>query len=126
MYGVDKGSKRTYALLDERVPPMKELHKEEALAKLAIKYFRSHSPASLQDFIWWSGLSITEAKQAVGLIDSELITERMGETDWLIHNSCARNVRAKQVVICYLRMTSISSVIKIVRWCWHRILQESF
>lgn len=96
--GVDKGSKRTYALLDERVPPMKELHKEEALAKLAIKYFRSHSPASLQDFIWWSGLSITEAKQAVGLIDSELITERMGETDWLIHNSCARNVRAKQVV----------------------------
>ena len=77
---------------------MKELHKEEALAKLAIKYFRSHSPASLQDFIWWSGLSITEAKQAVGLIDSELITERMGETDWLIHNSCARNVRAKQVV----------------------------
>ena len=42
--GVDNGSKRTYALLDERVPPMKELHKEEALAKLAIKYFRSHSP----------------------------------------------------------------------------------
>lgn len=94
--GVDKGNKRTYALLDERVLPMKELHKEEALAKLAIKYFRSHSPASLQDFIWWSGLSITEAKQAVGLIDAELIKERIGETDWLIHHSCARNVRAKR------------------------------
>ena len=96
--GVDKGNKRTYALLDERVPPMKELHKEEALAKLAIKYFRSHSPASLQDFIWWWGLSITEAKQAVGLIDAELIKERIGETDWLIHHSCARNVRAKRVI----------------------------
>lgn len=96
--GVDNGSKRTYALLDERVPPMKELHKEEALAKLAIKYFRSHSPASLQDFIWWSGLSIIEAKQAVGLINSELITEKIGETAWLIHESCARKARAKRVV----------------------------
>ena len=96
--GVDKGNKRTYALLEERVPPMKELHKEEALAKLAIKYFRSHSPASLLDFIWWSGLSITEAKQAVGLIDEELITERIEGTDWLIHESCGRNIRAKRVV----------------------------
>jgi len=37
--------------LDERVPPIQELHKEEALAILARKYFRSHSPASLKDFV---------------------------------------------------------------------------
>lgn len=73
--GVDKGNKQTYALLDERAPKVAEIHKEEALARLASRYFQSHSPASLADFAWWSGLSLTEARQAVGLIKSELITD---------------------------------------------------
>ncbi len=33
--GVDKGGKYTYALLEERVPPMPEVTKDEALARLA-------------------------------------------------------------------------------------------
>ena len=49
--GADKNNKLTFALLEERVPPIQELHKEEALAILARKYFRSHSPASLKDFV---------------------------------------------------------------------------
>ncbi|WP_099463065.1 winged helix DNA-binding domain-containing protein [Parabacteroides provencensis] len=73
--GVDKGNKPTYALLDERAPRVDKIHKEEALARLASRYFQSHSPASLVDFSWWSGLSLTEAKQAIGLIKSELITD---------------------------------------------------
>ena len=96
--GADKGNKRTYALLDERVPVTPELSKEEALARLAIKYFRSHSPASLQDFIWWSGLSTLEAKQAVGLITTELITERVDHTDWFIHVSVDQCRKVKQIV----------------------------
>lgn len=85
--GVDKGKKTTYALLDERVPPTRELHKEEALALLAGRYFRSHSPASLNDFIWWSGLTTTEARQAIGLIDSELITDRFDYRILYVHDS---------------------------------------
>ncbi len=73
--GVDKGGKPTYALLDERAPQVAGIHREEALARLASRYFRSHSPAKLADFAWWSGLSLTEAKQAIGLIQSELITD---------------------------------------------------
>lgn len=73
--GVDKGNKPTYALLDERAPQVAEIHKEEALARLASRYFRSHSPATLADFAWWSGLSLTEARQAIGLVKSELITD---------------------------------------------------
>ena len=53
--GEDRGSKCTYALLEERVPPMPELTKDESLARLARSYFRSHSPAVLQDFIWCRG-----------------------------------------------------------------------
>ena len=37
--GIDKGKKTTYALLDERVPPTRELCREEALARLASRYF---------------------------------------------------------------------------------------
>lgn len=63
--GEDKGGKYTYALLEERVPPVPEITKDEALARLARSYFRSHAPAVLQDFIWWSGLPVSEAKQAI-------------------------------------------------------------
>ena len=74
--GADKNNKITFALLDERVPPIQELHKEEALAILARKYFRSHSPASLKDFVWWSGLSVTEARQGIAAIEQELLTDQ--------------------------------------------------
>lgn len=86
--GADKGNKPTYALLEERVPPVKELSKEEALAKLARNYFRSHSPASLNDFIWWSGLTASEAKLALNLIAEELTTGCFADRELFLHNSC--------------------------------------
>ena len=86
--GEDKGSKCTYALLEERVPPMPELTKDESLARLAKSYFRSHAPAVLQDFVWWSGLPVTEARQAIYLIDSELTAEEWNGQTWYIHEDC--------------------------------------
>ena len=86
--GIDKNNKITYALLEERVPPVKELHKEEALAILARNYFRSHSPASLKDFVWWSGLSITEARQGIAAIEQELLPERFFAQKLYVHQSC--------------------------------------
>lgn len=85
--GVDKGKQPTYALLEERVAPVRELHKEEALALLAIRYFRSHSPASLNDFVWWSGLPVTEARHAIGLIEAELITDTFASLKLYVHES---------------------------------------
>lgn len=68
-----KGKKITYALLEERVSkPKSALTNEEALAKLAKRYFESHGPATLLDFSWWSGFSQTTAKLAINLIESEL------------------------------------------------------
>ena len=83
--GADKNGKFTYALLDEQVVPAPLLHREEALARLALCYFRSHSPATLQDFVWWSGLTVTEAKQAIRLIKQELITEHFDGQEFLIY-----------------------------------------
>lgn len=86
--GEDKGGKCTYALLEERVAPVPEITKDEALARMARSYFRSHSPAVLQDFIWWSGLPISEARQAIYLIESELISEHWNGQIWYVHNAC--------------------------------------
>jgi hypothetical protein len=35
-------------------------------------YFRSHGPATLQDFAWWSGLSVAEAKHGLELVEHDL------------------------------------------------------
>ncbi|MCD7850079.1 MAG: winged helix DNA-binding domain-containing protein [Parabacteroides sp.] len=96
--GVDKGKKPTYALLDERVPPVKELHREEALARLATLYFQSHSPATLADFIWWSGLTTTDARHAIGLIECDLFTELYDSEVFYLHTSCDQNARCRQVL----------------------------
>jgi Winged helix DNA-binding domain len=70
--GQMQDGKRTYALLANRVKKKIVLPREEALTKLASVYFRSRGPASLKDFVWWSGLSITEAKKGLHSISSEL------------------------------------------------------
>ena len=69
------GNKQTYALLCDRVPQKKILPRDESLAKLARRYFTSHGPATLQDFIWWSGLSVTEARQGFESVKSGYISE---------------------------------------------------
>jgi len=68
------GRQLTYALFDERVPPMKPIDRDEALAKLTRLYFRSHGPATLQDFVWWSGFSTADAKRSLELVRLEKLT----------------------------------------------------
>lgn len=81
--GVIKGKKLTYALLEERVPKTDLPSREEALARLAKKYFSSHGPATVQDFIWWSGLPAREGSHALELIKSKFNTETInGQTYW--------------------------------------------
>lgn len=63
--GPKRGAQMTYALLDERAPAAPTLSREEALAALATRYFRSHGPATVHDFAWWSGLTMGDARLAV-------------------------------------------------------------
>ena len=71
--GATKGGKQTYAILEERVPRRKPINKEEALATLAQKYFSSRCPATLQDFVWWSGLTVSHAKKALEMAAPKFI-----------------------------------------------------
>jgi hypothetical protein len=73
--GSRKGRQFTYALLEERIPPAKNLDTDEALAELTRRYFTSHAPASIYDFSWWSGLTIAEVKKGLSMLEGEFIEE---------------------------------------------------
>lgn len=81
------GKQFTYALLEERVPATKALTRDEALAKLTERYFTSHGPATLHDFIWWSGLSTTDARRGVESIDHHLQEELLNDKAYLLPRS---------------------------------------
>ena len=63
--GPRKGKQFTYALLDERTPKSRILARDEALAELTLRYFTSHGPATLQDFVWWSGQATSDARKGL-------------------------------------------------------------
>jgi hypothetical protein len=89
-FGAREGKQPTFALLDEWAPHAKRLARDEALAELAARYFTSHGPATLQDFMWWSGLTATDARSAVEMAKSKLAPETInGQTYWLASSAPA-------------------------------------
>jgi hypothetical protein len=89
---VCNGSRRekesTYALFDSKVPAGKLPEPEEALAKLAHRYYNSHGPATIRDFSWWSGLPVAAAKKGTELAASKLKNRQIDdETYWFSKTS---------------------------------------
>lgn len=98
--GVMQGREVTWALLSERVPTIYSLTPDDALKQLALKYFRSHSPASLEDFVWWSGLPKTQCRKALTLIANEIEETKIEEeTMYLYHNTLDYPNYAKKVLL---------------------------
>ncbi|GEK20835.1 winged helix DNA-binding domain-containing protein [Cellulomonas xylanilytica] len=81
--GVLRGKQRTYALLDERVPPTPALEADEALAELTRRYFVSHGPATVKDFRWWSSLTLTQIRRGLAIVGEDLTSADVdGLTYW--------------------------------------------
>jgi hypothetical protein len=81
--GPRRGKQFTYALLDERAPAAPTLAREEALAALAGRYFASHGPALPQDFAWWSGLTVGDARLGLESASPRLMSTTVdGKTYW--------------------------------------------
>jgi hypothetical protein len=98
--GATKGTNRTYALLENVVPKIKKLNRDEALATLAKRYFSSHCPATLQDFTWWSGLPVRDAKSALEMIKRDFISETIESQTYWLPNSFS--IPEKHNKACYL------------------------
>lgn len=81
--GPRRGKQFTYALLHERAPTARLLPRDEALAELTRRYFTSHGPATLRDYVWWSGLTTKDARRGVEIVGRALVQEAFGDlTCW--------------------------------------------
>lgn len=81
-FGARRGKQPTYVLLDNWVADHRQCHRDEALAELAIRYFRSHAPATEYDFAWWAGLTLGDARLAIELAKPHLTHEIIGEQSY--------------------------------------------
>jgi len=96
--GRQRGTAHTYMLLDERTDMQSSLPRDEALARLAMLYFRSHAPATEHDFAWWSGLTLGDARQGIAAINHELTTMQTQGRVFYVHESCSvRRIAHAQV-----------------------------
>ena len=94
--GARRGKQFTYALLEERVPPVKKLDREEALVELVRRYFTSRGPATMKDFVVWSGLTMADVKKGIEMLKPKLEHEVVdGQTYWFVESSAPKIASSK-------------------------------
>jgi len=83
-FGAHKGKQPSFALLDEWCPPKRTWSREESLAELTKRYFSSHGPAKLDDYVRWSGLTTEDARAGLSMTSSSISSAIIeGRTYWL-------------------------------------------
>ena len=80
--------KATYALTAAKIGPMVKTDRDEALMRLTRQYFQSRQPATLQDFVWWSGLNIGECRRGIALLGDTLHAEKWKGREFYLTDEC--------------------------------------
>lgn len=100
------GTDQAFVLLDEWVPNHRrlgrDLDRDEALTELALRYLRSHGPASERDLARWAGLPLRDIRAGIAGAGDELTTLEVEGTTYHLdpatpdllaeHRSAARAV----------------------------------
>ena len=68
--------KATYALTADKIKSTVKMDRDEAFAYFTHKYFQSRQPATLEDFVWWSGLNISDCRKGIALLGDSIHIER--------------------------------------------------
>jgi len=99
-FATRKGKQPTFALLDEWIFPVKPLTNDEALATLTKKYFSSHGPATINDFAWWSGLTIAEVKKGIEIVKNDLQNEKVSAQQyWMTNDISFEKIKTQSVFL---------------------------
>ena len=74
-HGPHSEKQPTFVLFDDWVQFPRRMDRDEALGTMAARYFTSHGPATMRDFVGWTGLATADAKR--GLQVAEPLLERV-------------------------------------------------
>jgi hypothetical protein len=101
-FGPVRSGEQEIVLLEEWVQDPVRLDRDAALAEWALRFFRSHGPASVHDFARWTGLTVGEARRGTSAVEGSLATVVVDGTTLLLdpqtpdrladHRSDARRV----------------------------------
>jgi hypothetical protein len=91
--GPRRDNRMTYALVAERSPKARRLPRDEALAILCRRFLRSHGPATVRDFSWWSGLPAGDARRGIEIVRA-VCDDVDGVKYWRTPSAPARLARA--------------------------------
>ncbi len=80
--------KATYALTADKVKSAAKMDREEALALFTKRYFQSRQPATLEDFVWWSGLNIRDCRKGIALLGNSIHVERWKGREFYLTDEC--------------------------------------
>ena len=76
--------KATYALTANKVKRTPRMDRDEALRLFTYKYFKSRQPATLEDFVWWSGLNMSDSRKGIALLGDSIYKERWKDRDFYL------------------------------------------
>jgi hypothetical protein len=80
--GARKGNQFTYALLAERAPRSRILERDEALDEITSRYFSTRGPATVHDFVWWSGLKTADARRGIEISGRRLQSRSINDRQY--------------------------------------------
>ncbi len=87
-FGPRRDKQFTYTLLEEWTPSRKIPDREQSLAMLAGRYFTSRGPAAIDDFIWWSGLTASDARRGLEAANPPLVLLAVkGKSYWMANDT---------------------------------------
>ena len=92
--------KASYSLTSDKVKPKVKMDRDEALMRFTRKYFQSRQPATLEDFVWWSGLNISNCRRGIALLGDTLHIEHWKGRDFYLTDDCrTRGFRKGQFLL---------------------------
>ena len=95
--------KATYALTANKIgskPSIAGEDLEEVLMRFTRKYFQSHQPATLEDFVWWSGLNVNVCRKGIALLGDTIHKETWkGRAFYLTDNCRTRGFRTGKLLL---------------------------
>jgi len=79
--GPRRGREFTYAAFASRARPARDFDRPAALGELATRFFKGHGPAQLADLVWWSGITMADARTGIAAAGEALGRESIDRKD---------------------------------------------